>query len=509
MTMLVYRTFSKGISADATLDNSTYSASMLLDDTVGTLSGPSQEMTMPDENNPIWKRSKVFLECVVVMWMSMRKALLETKYVTEKQKLDNLETKVFKKLFQCFRTTSLIGTTMLIGSMLPPSSMDGITQSVLSLLNEKVVDESIMEPYLDATAQWRIEYLFDIINSGLSILQTEISVPEHSPPNKKKKSKELPPVDRLRKALRYLRYLLRSYSTNQLITCSYLYQLEQFYKKLSMIRHVIDLRLSRELSDVGIPDDLIVEAFEMKQTLAAILLNCKDRGEDDKDHIIRFTTDMCDELRWFETDVLSNLAALYSDDIVSFLIRLSEIVLRCIGLTMAAWDFSKPLRTPSGSETHIEGESSEDHLSYPDIAGRVVMAFCSSSTPGDLLPAVLTAAKQLLDNGCTMFSHLLPVLDYVPKWIMTCTANDDTLKEKEVGDAYLALWRTFLDHSEYTETLLDKSINVCAVHLLNYLTQHNEDNHDIQDPRLHDFETTMPISIILNRVIFRNKTLIT
>ncbi|KHJ79444.1 hypothetical protein OESDEN_20909 [Oesophagostomum dentatum] len=230
MTMLVYRTFSKGISADATLDSSTYSASMLLDDTVGTLSGPSQEMTMPDENNPIWKRSKIFLECVVVMWMSMRKALLETKYATEKQKLDNLETKVFKKLFQCFRTTSLIGTTMLIGSMLPPSSMDGITQSVLSLLNEKVVDESIMEPYLDATAQWRIEYLFDIINSGLSILQTEISVPEHSPPNKKKKSKELPPVDRLRKALRYLKYLLRSYSTNQLITCSYLYQLEQFYK---------------------------------------------------------------------------------------------------------------------------------------------------------------------------------------------------------------------------------------------------------------------------------------
>lgn len=55
---------------------------------------------------------------------------------------------------------------MLIGSMLPPSSMDGITQSVLSLLNEKVVDDCVMEPYLEATAQWRIDYLFEIINSG-------------------------------------------------------------------------------------------------------------------------------------------------------------------------------------------------------------------------------------------------------------------------------------------------------------------------------------------------------
>ncbi|KAK6038515.1 hypothetical protein COOONC_23981 [Cooperia oncophora] len=223
MTIVVYRSFSKGMSADATIDGS-----MRLDDTIATLSGPSQDIPMPDENNQVWKRNQVFLECVVVMWMSMRKALMETKYSTEKQKLDNLETKVFKKLFQCFRNTSLIGTTMLIGSMLPPSSLDSVTQSVLSLLNEKVVDESVMEPYLEATAQWRIEYIFEIINSGLNLLQTEISGPACSPPGKKRKMPDLPPVDRLRKALRYLRYLLRSYTTNQMITCNHLYQLEKF-----------------------------------------------------------------------------------------------------------------------------------------------------------------------------------------------------------------------------------------------------------------------------------------
>ncbi|KAL6740996.1 hypothetical protein Aduo_014295 [Ancylostoma duodenale] len=504
MTILVYRSFSKGMTADATVDGS-----MLLDDTVGTLSGPSQELTMPDESNPIWQRNKVFLECVVVMWMSMRKALLESKFAVEKQKLDNLETKVFKKMFQCFRSTSLIGTTMLIGSMLPPSSMDGITQSVLSLLNEKVVDDCVMEPYLEATAQWRIDYLFEIINSGLSILQTEISAPERSPPLKKKKSPELPPVDRLRKALRYLKYLLRSYSTNQMMTCSYLYQLEQFYKKLSMIRHVIDLRLGREVVDVGIPDDLIVDAFEMKQTLAAVLINCKDRGEDDKDHSARFIADMCDELKWFESDVLSNLAALNSDDVIPFLIRLSESVLRSIQLTMAAWDFSAPLATPTTSESHMEIDSAGDGYDYADISSRVILAFCSSSTPGALLPAVLTAAKQLLASECAVFSHLLPVLDFTPKWVMNCASNDDALDEKEAGDAYLALWRAFLDHAEYTEALLEKSINICAVLLLNYLTQRNEDHHDVPDPRLHDYEITLPISVILHRVIFKNKLLIT
>ncbi|VDM71399.1 unnamed protein product [Strongylus vulgaris] len=44
MTIVVYRIFTKGTTADATLDGST---SLLLDDTVGTLTGPSQEMTMP------------------------------------------------------------------------------------------------------------------------------------------------------------------------------------------------------------------------------------------------------------------------------------------------------------------------------------------------------------------------------------------------------------------------------------------------------------------------------
>ncbi|CAJ0591135.1 unnamed protein product [Cylicocyclus nassatus] len=505
MTILVYRSFSKGIAADTTMDSST---SLLLDDTVGTLTGPSQEMSMPDENSPVWKRNKVFLECVVVMWMSMRKALMESRYAAEKQKLDTLETKVFKKMFQCFRTTSLIGTTMLIGSMLPPSSMDGITQSVLSLLNERVVDESVMEPYLEATAQWKIEYLFEIINSGLSILQTHISEPEHSPPSKKKKSPELPPVDRLRKALRYLRYLLRSYTTNQMITCSYLYQLEQFYKKLSMIRHVVDLRLGREVSDVGIPDNLIVEAFEMKQTLTVVLINCKDRGEDDKDHFSRFIVDMCDELKWFESDVLSNLSALYSEDVISFLIRLSQTVLRCIGLTMASWDFTEISESLAASDSHADELVPEDK-NYPNICSRVVLAFCSSSTPSALLPTVLTAAKLLLEDGCATFSNLLSVLDYVPKWIISCTSNDENLDEKAIGDAYLTLWRAFLERTEYTEVLLDKSINICAVHLLNYLTQLNEDTHEVQDPRLHDFEVTPAISLLLHRVIFKNKVLIT
>ncbi|XGW03941.1 hypothetical protein V3C99_015239 [Haemonchus contortus] len=503
MTIVVYRSFSRGMSADATIDGS-----LRLDDTIATLSGPSQEIPMPDEDSQVWKRNQVFLECVVVMWMSMRKALMETKYAVEKQKLDNLETKVFKKLFQCFRNTSLIGTTMLIGSMLPPSSMDSITQSVLSLLNEKVVDESVMEPYLEATAQWRIEHLFEIINLGLNLLQTEISGRSCSPPEKKRRSPDLPPVDRLRKALRYLKYLLRSYTTNQMVTCNHLYQLEKFYKKLSTIRHFVDIRLGNEVVDIGIPDSLIVETFEMKQTLCAVLINCKDRSEDDTDHAARFMNDMCDELEWFESEVLSGMSSIRSDDLIPFLVHLSETMLRNIGFTMAAWDFSDAARSPS-PDSCLEESASRRVRDYPEIASRLVVSFCSSSAPGILLPAVVTAARRLLDIEFINCSPLLPVLDFIPKWIIRCTKEDDQMDEKATADAYLSLWKALLERSEYTETMLDKSINICAVLLLNYLTQSNENARDVPDPRLHDYEITMPISIILHKVIFKHKLLIT
>ncbi|KAK6051339.1 hypothetical protein COOONC_11156 [Cooperia oncophora] len=218
--------------------------------------------------------------------------------------------------------------------------------------------------------------------------------------------------------------------------------------------------------------------------------------------------DMCDELEWFETEVLSSMGSISSEDAIPFLIQLSETILRDVAFTMAAWDVSEAAE-PSTSEDCMEVETSQRMRDYPVIACRLVVSFCNSSTPGLLLPAVLTAAQRLLDIESISSSPLLPVLDFIPKWIIKCTKEDEQLDEKATADAYLSLWKAFLERNEYTETMLDKSINICAVLLLNYLTQSNEDARDIPDPRLHDYEVTLPISIILHKVIFKHKLLIT
>lgn len=55
------------------------------------------------------------------------------------------------------------------------------------------------------------------------------------------------------------------------------------------------------------------------------LWNVQERGDDDADHTARFIRDMCEELEWFESDVLSSMGNLVSDDVVPFLIQLSEV----------------------------------------------------------------------------------------------------------------------------------------------------------------------------------------
>uniref|UniRef100_A0A1I7XL82 Uncharacterized protein n=1 Tax=Heterorhabditis bacteriophora TaxID=37862 RepID=A0A1I7XL82_HETBA len=201
-----------------------------------------------------------------------------------------------------------------------------------------------------------------------------------------------------------------------------------------MIRLVIDSRLSRDSFDVGIPDDILVEAFETKQTLAAVLLNCKSRGEEEIDHSIRFTRDMCEELQWFDNDIVAKMALLDNDSRMPFLIKLSE----------------------------------NDN----DI--------CS----------------------------LISVLDFVPKWILNSVKRGEVLDEKRISEAYIGFWKAIMEHEQYTDVHLQKKINVVAVLLLNHLTENNEELNDIPDPRLHDYEVKVPISLILHKVIFKSRVLI-
>lgn len=73
--------------------------------------------------------------CTIYQLHLLLKALLESKFTAEKQKLDNLETKAFKKMFQCFRVG--LRTLWYSTCLNPIASSILITPSRVPLLLER------------------------------------------------------------------------------------------------------------------------------------------------------------------------------------------------------------------------------------------------------------------------------------------------------------------------------------------------------------------------------------
>ncbi|CAI4222615.1 unnamed protein product [Auanema sp. JU1783] len=504
ISIAVYRSANIGVGKDVSM-----SGTLSLNDTVGTLSGPTMELSAGDENSPEWQRLKIMLECTVVMWMSIRKALLDVENTASKMKLENLGKKMFEKMFKCFRMTSLIGTTMVLGSILPQKQLDGVTSSVLSLLNEKAVDECILEPYLEATAQWNMDYLSDIIRSGLEVLNNN-SVTKSPAKKKSKATSKLTPNDNLRKGLTYLKYLMRSYSTHQLMTHTHMDELESFFKQLNVVRNVIDRRLSFS-SDVQIPDESLVDALTTKFTLASVLLNCQ---KDEVDKVVLITRELCTTLQWFNTDVLAKIPLFANDIRLELILSLSEAVLRHIGLLMMSWDFTK---TPSYSQapSFIRADESDEFsqpnsIDFFDLAIKTVTDFCSKSTPSTLICPVIQATKLILEMKEGSFNELSVVFEFLPRWIIARSVeeSEEEMDDKKIGEAYGQIWKTILDCTECTDNYVERVINRVAVLMLNHLVEEVEEIQDVIDPRNEEYEVPRAIQIILNNVFLRSKTLI-
>lgn len=134
---------------------------------------------------------------------------------------------------------------------------------------------------------------------------------------------------------------------------------------------------------------------------------------------------------------------------------------------MAAWDFSAPPATPTASDSHMEVDSTSDGHGYADISSRyfsnmclrslkltatcgifrVILAFCSSSTPGALLPAVLTAAKQLLASEVGLKEvYFNEIISNEAHSILVCSILAPSTRfgfYSQVGNELYKQWRCF------------------------------------------------------------------
>ncbi|PAV83517.1 hypothetical protein WR25_19879 [Diploscapter pachys] len=125
--------------------------------------------------------AKIILECMSVLWITMKKAYFyhfENKFQIRFQdlhlpenaniqvKLEQMQLKFIIKLFQNYQDTPLIGTILMLGSLLSRKSHEKVSDAVFRMLQSGNVDENFLDPYIDATSQWDINKLLDIIQEG-------------------------------------------------------------------------------------------------------------------------------------------------------------------------------------------------------------------------------------------------------------------------------------------------------------------------------------------------------
>ncbi|GMR59781.1 hypothetical protein PMAYCL1PPCAC_29976, partial [Pristionchus mayeri] len=285
LCFLVYKNWRKGMPENHDLASVVGDVTSSFDTSaMSTASIDMSTMAIPalDEESFVFVRDKTILECAVVTWASIAKELRNPKNESKKKQVDKLMSKIFKKMFSSFRQTSLLGTVMCIGSLLPSDLLEEYSIQILSILKEKSVDDEILEPYLEAGAAWRLEDLMEIVREGLYELPTvlpTLSQLRHrteSPKKKKAKKSKLSPVEKIRQALHYLKYSLGTESICSKLVADCREQLEDCFEALSHVHEVADAYLDSmedEHDDLKVltADDML-SLYESATVLAVLMM---------------------------------------------------------------------------------------------------------------------------------------------------------------------------------------------------------------------------------------------
>ncbi|GMS81177.1 hypothetical protein PENTCL1PPCAC_3352 [Pristionchus entomophagus] len=289
--IVVYKTWRHGVPESgemASVDGDTttdFNTSIISNSSIDT--SLAAIPALDEGTSSVFKRDKALMECAVVLWASIAKELKKKENEKEAQLVDRLMAKIFKKMFASFRQTSLLGTVMCIGSLLPSNLLEEYSIQILSILKEKTVEDDILEPYLEAGASWRIEELVEIIRDGLyelpSVLPT-VAFPSksssslsssRSPVKKRKRTSKLSPVERIRQALHYLKYSLSSEPISSKLISECRKQLEECFEALSHVHEVVDAYLdSIEEGDEALKSltgEDILSLYESATVLAVLM----------------------------------------------------------------------------------------------------------------------------------------------------------------------------------------------------------------------------------------------
>ncbi|VDK42173.1 unnamed protein product [Anisakis simplex] len=140
-----------------------------MNETIGSIAAQIDSDSNEEAQN--WRNTSILLDCLIAMLIPLREQLLETDCPTERIRMMNILSKLFKMLFKHFLNTSLFDSLMLLGSLLDEQS-DISAVVIKDLFSHQLVDEKRILLYLQLASAWNFGKLLDIVHSGLQIITT-------------------------------------------------------------------------------------------------------------------------------------------------------------------------------------------------------------------------------------------------------------------------------------------------------------------------------------------------
>ncbi|VDM42273.1 unnamed protein product [Toxocara canis] len=412
------------------------------------------------EGTKQWDSCKLLLDCLLAMWVPLRRELLNVDCPVERTRTVNILSKLFKLLFNCFKDSSLVDSIMVLGSTL--SEQRELSAAIMcDLFSASLEDERRVSYYLEVAASWDFPKLLDFMHTGLCLW-----------------------------ALLYLKLILSSPAIKQNLFINYDGYLQMFHTDLMPINGVIEAMLDsssmipfeNRCQLVSLKD--VKEAYEFQHVLSIIILNCT-KSEETRLQMERIVEQ---DATWFIETVMPKLATVTDDTEADFLVGFTQVFLLV--------------------NYHLQSYSHS--ALYKRALADCITMLTTKNTPSAFVIPVLKTLKDLCgslyERGDEelLDETLVPLTRLCLEW-MSERVEDDDFNIKGCAQSFLLLLSALRARNRLTQSVLSEYAKIIIATTMSELIQMNKRELDVVDPRAYSFDAPPVVNLLLRGITLKSR----
>ncbi|KHN72366.1 Condensin-2 complex subunit G2 [Toxocara canis] len=436
------------------------------------------------EGTKQWDSCKLLLDCLLAMWVPLRRELLNVDCPVERTRTVNILSKLFKLLFNCFKDSSLVDSIMVLGSTL--SEQRELSAAIMcDLFSASLEDERRVSYYLEVAASWDFPKLLDFMHTGLQQIGSACVR------MKERRSRRNDSMCSVTRALLYLKLILSSPAIKQNLFINYDGYLQMFHTDLMPINGVIEAMLDsssmipfeNRCQLVSLKD--VKEAYEFQHVLSIIILNCT-KSEETRLQMERIVEQ---DATWFIETVMPKLATVTDDTEADFLVGFTQV---------AVLAFSYHLQSYSHSAL------------YKRALADCITMLTTKNTPSAFVIPVLKTLKDLCgslyERGDEelLDETLVPLTRLCLEW-MSERVEDDDFNIKGCAQSFLLLLSALRARNRLTQSVLSEYAKIIIATTMSELIQMNKRELDVVDPRAYSFDAPPVVNLLLRGITLKSR----